>query len=240
MILHGLAGSATEFIATANALSASHRILLIDQRGHGCSTRVPDNLSRRAFVDDVVAHIEGFADEQVTLVGQSMGGNTALLVAQTRPDLVRHLVMVEAHPHGDDGGVNGQALEEYFQSWSVPFVDRQQAVAALGDSALARAWAADFEHVEAGFSPRFDPAVMRKVIEPVHRPHTAEWRELSVPVTAMVGEHGVLSADRRASLREEQPTVEVVEIAGAGHDPHLDAPDAWMAELRAVLMRAAG
>lgn len=235
VILHGLAGSATEFVPTARELSADHRVLVVDQRGHGCSTRRPEDLSRRAFVDDAVAHSEAFADESVMLVGQSMGGNTAMLVAHARPDLVRHVVMVEAHPDGDDGGMNAQALEDYFRSWPVPFVDREQAAIALGDSPLAHAWAADLEPVDGGFAPRFDASVMRRVIEPVHRCALRAWSELTVPVTVIVGERGDVSTARRQRLAKTQPSARFVSVPVAGHDLHLDNPVGWIASLRAAV-----
>src|SRR4051794_13671832 len=71
VLLHGLAGSSRELLPTARALR-DHRVLLIDQRGHGGSTRRPDDLSRDAFVDDVIAVMDEFAPgEKCVLVGQS-------------------------------------------------------------------------------------------------------------------------------------------------------------------------
>jgi len=45
---HGLAGSSRELLPTARALQG-RRVLLVDQRGRGRSTRRPDGLSRAAF-----------------------------------------------------------------------------------------------------------------------------------------------------------------------------------------------
>jgi pimeloyl-ACP methyl ester carboxylesterase len=71
VILHGLAGSAREFLPTAAALP-EFRTVLVDLRGHGSSTRCPHDLSREAFVADVVRVIEEVAAGPVVLVGQSM------------------------------------------------------------------------------------------------------------------------------------------------------------------------
>lgn len=71
LLLHGLAGSARELQLTAATLKG-HRVLLMDQRGHGRSTRRPSDLSREVFVDDVIAVIEDLAPGQrCVLVGQS-------------------------------------------------------------------------------------------------------------------------------------------------------------------------
>ncbi|MFD0043939.1 alpha/beta fold hydrolase [Pseudarthrobacter scleromae] len=72
VILHGLAGSAGEFVQTALALP-EFRTVLIDLRGHGRSTTRPGDLSREAFVADVVRVIESVVSAPLTLIGQSLG-----------------------------------------------------------------------------------------------------------------------------------------------------------------------
>src|SRR4051812_2420790 len=87
VLLHGLAGSAEVLRATAMSLAADHRVIVPDQRGHGHSTRRPGDLSRKAYVEDVLAIIDAWGDgEPVILVGQSMGAHTALLVAAEHAD----------------------------------------------------------------------------------------------------------------------------------------------------------
>ena len=95
-----LAGSSRELLPAAQALPG-YRVLLVDQRGHGASTRLPNDLSRDALVGDVVAVLEELVPRQrAVLVGQSMGAHTAFLVAVARPDLVKGLVMLEGHVKG--------------------------------------------------------------------------------------------------------------------------------------------
>lgn len=75
ILLHGLAGSSRELLPTADALTDRFHVLLIDQRGHGRSLRRPADLSREAFVGDVVSVIERLLPgESVRIVGQSPGG----------------------------------------------------------------------------------------------------------------------------------------------------------------------
>ena len=58
LLLHGLAGTAVEWEETAAWLSATHRVVALDQRGHGRSERRPADVSREAFVADAIAAIE--------------------------------------------------------------------------------------------------------------------------------------------------------------------------------------
>nr|WP_245921108.1 alpha/beta fold hydrolase [Brachybacterium timonense] len=97
----------------------------MDQRGHGASTRLPNDLSRDAFVGDIVAVLEELVPGQrAVLFGQSMGAHTAFLVAVARPDLVKGLVMLEGHVKGSDDPGEAAQLGRYFASWPVPFENK--------------------------------------------------------------------------------------------------------------------
>lgn len=157
VLLHGLAGNSRELLPTAEALTDSFRVLLMDQRGHGRSTRRPDDLSRQAFVDDVVAVLEEVVPGQpCVLVGQSMDAHTAFLTAAARPNLIERLVMLEGHVAGSDDAAEAAGLGRFFTSWQTPFADDESARAHLGGDAIVDAWVADLESTPDVLRPRFD------------------------------------------------------------------------------------
>jgi pimeloyl-ACP methyl ester carboxylesterase len=97
-------------------------------------------------------------DTLVTLVGQSMGAHTAMLVAAWHSDVVRRLVLVEG---GVGSGADYQArLGDWFASWPVPFPDVDSAATFLGRTPVAWSWARDMEQRSDGLWPRFDADVM--------------------------------------------------------------------------------
>ncbi|WP_406369839.1 alpha/beta fold hydrolase [Streptomyces sp. NBC_01550] len=98
MLLHGLAGHEGEWDRTARRLSPRHRVIALDQRGHGAGERHPQDVYRDASVTDVIALPDQLALRCAVLVGQSLGGHTAMLTAAARPEQVRALVPVEAGP----------------------------------------------------------------------------------------------------------------------------------------------
>ncbi|WP_250001821.1 alpha/beta fold hydrolase [Actinoplanes sp. M2I2] len=217
VLLHGLAGSAAEMAPLAGAvMAAGHRVVVPDQRGHGHSTSRPADVSREAYVADVLALI----DEPAWLVGQSMGAHTAMLAAAARPDRVRGLVMIE-------GGVGGstddypERLRAWFASWPVPFADVEAARAFLGDRTITEAWIADLERRAGGLWPRFDPDTMKAAIAGVaSTARWTEWHSLTVPVLLILGEQGAIPADEVEGMAAARQVV----VAGAGHDVHLDTP----------------
>src|SRR5579863_449772 len=81
LLLHGLAGHAGEWAESARWMTARNHVVAFDARGHGQSQRVPVDVSRAAHVADTVFVVEKLGLAPVTLIGQSLGGLTALLVA---------------------------------------------------------------------------------------------------------------------------------------------------------------
>ncbi|GAB2809719.1 alpha/beta hydrolase [Actinoallomurus bryophytorum] len=259
VLLHGLAGHSGEWDATAAWMSERHRVIAVDQRGQGASERHPADVSRAAYVADVIAVIEvPYGDraghgssmhghpeprpteartghtacrntddggpEPVVLVGQSLGGHTAMLVAAARPDLVRALVMVEASPGlPDAGGVAG--VERWLASWPVPFPSPAAAARFFGGGAAGAGWAAGLEEREDGWWPRFDPALMvRSLTDASPRSFWREWEQVACPTLVVLAESGIIPSVDADEMRRTRPDTVMAHIPGAGHDVHLEAP----------------
>lgn len=236
VFVHGLAGYGQEWQPLADRLAATFRVVVFDQRGHGRSTRRPPDLSRRAFVDDLLAVVDAVSPhEPAILVAQSMGGHTAMLTAAAHPSRVARLVMVEAGVGGGDPA-EAQRIGERLAAWPVPFPDRASAVAFFGHGDAAHAWADGLEIKDGQLWPRFDPAVMTKSIAPVlAEPAWEAWESLAVPTLLVLGDHGIISPDEVQQMLARQPLAQQTVIGGAGHDVHLDQPDDLAHAIRAFL-----
>lgn len=233
VLLHGLAGSGREWLPTAEHLTGV-RLLVLDQRGHGRSTRRPVDTAAEAFVDDAVRVVESAGAAPVTLVGQSMGARVALLAAAARPDLVARLVLLEGGVGGEDPE-GGASTADLLRSWPLPFPDLASARRFLGDGPLARTWADDLELGPDGLRPRFDAEVMVRILDDLAEPRWDEWERVAVPTLAVFAERGMFSASQQAELVRRGRSVRRVELAGAGHDAHLEVPDVWAAVVRGFL-----
>ncbi|WP_265448102.1 alpha/beta fold hydrolase [Flexivirga meconopsidis] len=235
VLLHGLAGTAEEWSGTMRALRGSHRLVALDQRGHGRSTRRPREVTRDAYVGDVVALLERVG-APVTLVGQSMGGHTAMLVAAENPGLVRKLVMVEAGVGGaQDDALDG--LSRWLHGWPVPFADRDEFADFFdGTPSAAQAWADGLEIGPGGLLPRWDADVLVEAIRPVLvMPRWRAWEKVTAPTELVLAERSLLDAAQVERMVATRPGIRVRTIAGAGHDLHLDQPLEWIAALREVV-----
>jgi pimeloyl-ACP methyl ester carboxylesterase len=241
LLLHGLAGYAGEWAETAGWLSGRARVVALDARGHGNSERFPADVGRGAHVADAAFAVERLGLRPVVVVGQSLGGLTALLLAAEHPNLIRGLVMVEAGPHGgadaSTNDANVAALGDALRRWPVPFASRQAAVAFFGGPSLsADAWAGGLERRDRGWWPRYDVEVMMRTLhEADSRSYWEQWERISCPALVMRGGQGSLSSADAQSMVERGRHVKLVEVADAKHDLHLDRPDVWREALSAFL-----
>lgn len=102
---HGLFGQGKNWTAIGKALAEDHRVLLVDLPDHGRSPR-SDRFDYLDYADQVAELIAaGLAGDPVALVGHSMGGKVAMLLALRRPELVERLVVVDVAPVAYDHAV---------------------------------------------------------------------------------------------------------------------------------------
>jgi pimeloyl-ACP methyl ester carboxylesterase len=98
VVLHGLFGSGRNWMTVARHLAGPWRFVTPDLRNHGASPWA-DTMTYPSMAADVVALIEGAeGGGPCALVGHSMGGKVAMIVALSRPDLVERLVVVDVAP----------------------------------------------------------------------------------------------------------------------------------------------
>ena len=96
IIVHGLFGSARNWRVLQKRLSADRRVIAVDLRNHGDSFWSADNSYEALAADlaEVITANGGVAD----VLGHSMGGKAAMVLALTRPELLRKLIVADIAP----------------------------------------------------------------------------------------------------------------------------------------------
>ncbi|MFD8641575.1 alpha/beta fold hydrolase [Streptomyces zaomyceticus] len=230
LLLHGLAGHAGEWDDTARLLRDSgHRVVALDQRGHGAAERHPGDVSRAAYVADVVSVVSELGLDRPVLIGQSLGGSTAFLTAAAHPGLPRALVVVEAGPGGANPAVQEQ-IGNWLRAWPVPFPSREAASAYLGNGSepVGEGWARGLEERADGLWPRFDPDVMVRALDEIAtRAFWDEWAAVSCPTLAVLGQGelgGIIGGEEYAEMVRLRPALHGASLPGTGHEVHLERP----------------
>ncbi|HEX9077288.1 MAG TPA: alpha/beta hydrolase [Anaerolineae bacterium] len=123
ILLHGLMAGALTWMRVAQGLETEYDILIVDARGHGHSERIHSGFSTDLLVEDVASLIPALNLDKPRLLGHSMGGTTAALLAARYPDLIRSLVLEES-VWGDQAGIPPAVMQsEGYQAWLKTYVD---------------------------------------------------------------------------------------------------------------------
>ncbi|GAA5512201.1 putative non-heme bromoperoxidase BpoC [Deinococcus carri] len=92
VLVHGLSGSAHWWRRNIPALSAAHRVYVLDLAGYGQAWR-QRSLGVREAAALIAAWMDSLDLHRVTLIGHSMGGHISMHVAALRPARVQNLVL---------------------------------------------------------------------------------------------------------------------------------------------------
>jgi pimeloyl-ACP methyl ester carboxylesterase len=98
VFLHCWGGSTRTWDRVIDALPPGYRAVAIDQRGWGASEHPADGFSVADLADDTEGVINALGLSRYILVGHSMGGKTAQLLASRRPKGLTGLVLVAPAP----------------------------------------------------------------------------------------------------------------------------------------------
>ncbi|MEU8301809.1 alpha/beta hydrolase [Micromonospora sp. NPDC048909] len=160
VLLHGGLCSGEMFAPILPALAEHHQVILVDLQGHGRTADVDRPLDVTLMADDVAALIEHLGLQKPDVVGYSLGGGVALLVAIRHPHLVGRLVAASAHIRRDaiypemlqQQGQVGAAAAEFMKE--TPMYELYQRVAPRPEDfprlldKIGSAMAKDFDYTE--------------------------------------------------------------------------------------------
>ncbi len=97
VLLHGLFGSARNWGAVQKALASDYRVVALDLRNHGASPHAPA-MDYAAQAADIAETLATLGIERAVVLGHSMGGKAAMMLALTRPELIERLIIADIAP----------------------------------------------------------------------------------------------------------------------------------------------
>lgn len=97
VFIHGLFGSLSNLGVLARALQVDYSTIQLDLRNHGLSGH-DDELNYDLLAQDVIETLNNLNIEKFILIGHSMGGKTAMRVADLAANRVEKLVVLDISP----------------------------------------------------------------------------------------------------------------------------------------------
>lgn len=101
IILHGLLGSADNWLTLAKRYSEKFQVHLVDARNHGQSPK-SDTHNYPAMSEDLLGYLNEHEIEKAAIIGHSMGGKTAMTFAENHPERVTKLIIADIAPRTYD------------------------------------------------------------------------------------------------------------------------------------------
>lgn len=122
VLIHGLAGDHSAWLAQVEALRANYRVIAFDNRGAGASTQVDEPVSTADLADDTLRLMDCLGVERAHVVGRSMGGAVAQHMALRAPERVLSLALCASFARLDPLGrrvlSNMREALEWRMSWA--------------------------------------------------------------------------------------------------------------------------
>ena len=233
--MHGLYGSGRNWGVIAKRLSDTRQVITVDMRNHGLSPRA----ASQSYPDMAADLAEVIAQQgaPMDVCGHSMGGKAAMVLALTRPQLLRRLIVADIAPVAY---THTQAM----------FIDAMRAVDLAN---LTRRSDANEQLAAAGVEPALQSFFTQSLDVPNKRwrlnldvleaemPHIIGWPEhvtgtFDGPTLFLSGgASDYVRAEHRATIKTYFPAARFAKLPGAGHWLHAEKPREFEATLRATL-----
>jgi esterase len=235
LIVHGLFGSARNWGVVARRMAQDRQVISVDMRNHGTSFRSSSN-----SYDDMAADLARVIETTggpMHVLGHSMGGKTSMMLALSRPELVKRLIIADISPVAY--GHTQIGLVQAMQSLDVSQVEKRS------DADRALATFVPDDSVRAFLLQSFDVKGKKWLLN------------LDVLGAAMAtvvgwpdpggcfdgpsyfisgGDSTYVKSEHRADIKALFPAAKFAKIPGAGHWLHAEKPREFEAVLQSILV----
>jgi 3-oxoadipate enol-lactonase len=101
VLLHGMASDHTVWEGLIPLLKDNYRVLAVDLRGHGLSTKTKGPYNMELFASDIVRLLDSLGINKAHFIGHSMGGAVIQELALDYPDKVQSLTLISSFCYVD-------------------------------------------------------------------------------------------------------------------------------------------
>lgn len=240
VLLHGLTANGPCWTPLARALEDDFDVVMPDARGHGLSEKPGDGYRYDDLAADVVGLMDALGLTAPVLLGHSMGGLTAAVVASRNPRRLQGLILV------DPTFLAPERQRDVFES---DVAEQHRRTLGLRKEELV----ADIRRRHERRSPEIVDLIARARLQTDVRafdiltPPNPDYRQLveglAVPSLLVVGDGdrgAVVSRELAAVLAQLNPRLRVEPVADAGHGLPYDQPELLEAVVRAFLGTLSG
>jgi N-formylmaleamate deformylase len=236
VLLHGLTGSGACWSPLARALEGDYDVVMPDARAHGNSSTPLNGYRYDDLARDVIGLIEGLGLAHPVVLGHSMGGMTAAVVASRLGTAIRGVILA------DPTFLSLQRQREVHES-DVAEQHRQLLILG-GTEALAQARVRhpnrQLEIVELVTAARINTRIVAfDILTPPNPEYHQLVSTISAPILLVTGDNPVVSIEIAQELQSINPRLQVEQLQHAGHALQYDQPTRFAEVVRSFLRSVA-
>jgi pimeloyl-ACP methyl ester carboxylesterase len=230
--LHGLTGSGACWTPFGRALAGEYDVVMPDARGHGRSSAPPQGYRYEDHARDVIGLIARLSLAAPVLLGHSMGGMTAAVVASRLGNAIGGVILA------DPTFLSAERQREVYESDVV--AQHRSLLGAGRDEVLAQARLRhphrSTELVALMADARLQTNIRAfDVLTPPNPDYRACVSAICVPALLVIGDHGVVSRETARELQQLNPRLRYERMPDAGHGLPYDQPDRFATTVRSFL-----
>ncbi len=236
--LHGLFGQGRNWATIARSLTHEGSSLLFDLPNHGRSAWT-ESFSYAQMADAVAAHLQRVAGpEGVIVVGHSMGGKTAMVLALRHPELVQGLAVVDIAPDDSSHGYGFAGLVAALRDLDLSGLElRSEADEALApaipDPSVRAFLLQNLRRSRRGFRWQCNLDLIGEALPTISGwPADVDGRYDGPVLWLRGGRSDYVRDEHIPAMRRMFPRARLNTIEGAGHWLHSENPDAVTEALR--------
>ncbi len=233
LLLHGLTANGTCWTPFAHILEGDYDVIMPDARGHGKSSVSDHGYRYEDLANDVVGLIAALRLAPPILIGHSMGGMTAAVVASHNPKLLRCLILADPtflSPQVQRQVRDSDVADQHRRYLNMSFDD-------VVAEARIRHPDRSLEITELIARARLQTSMAAfDVLTPPNPDYVQVVSSIEVPSLLVIGgSAGVLSPEVAADLQRVNSLLQVQQIPEAGHGLHYDQPERFAVVVKSFL-----
>ncbi len=235
ILLHGLGGDGSNWAATVPALAKSFHVFAPDQIGFGASDKPLANYRVGMLVDFLDSFCKKLAITKATVVGNSLGGWTAMAFTLAHPEKVERMVLVDSAGFSFEHLGGSKPTREMLEVMNVSTVEGAKTLLgvifankAIATDAVAETFLAEHFRKNDGYTiERFIDSILRSedVVD-------GKLAKIKIPTLVVWGREDLLTPLAGGKMMaNEIAGSEIVILDRCGHVPQMECAAPFNAAL---------
>ncbi len=227
IILHGIFGSADNWLTIARKFGKYRKVYLLDQRNHGKSPHDED-FSYEAMVNDLRLFLLANDIIKPDILGHSMGGKVAMFFAAKYPDMIKKLIVIDISPKSYP--VGHDVILEGLKALDIKNLSRRQeadeALAEYVEEVGVRQFLLkNLQRTDSGFAWKMNLDVIYDKIANVGKGLQPEAKFTHETLFVRGSLSRYILDDDLELIEKHFPHFKLITIQGASHWVHAEKPD---------------